>query len=449
MTRMPFRRLAVIVAVAALLLAPPAPAQAQGLQIIRDDEIEQTLRAFARPILEQAGLSPATVRLVLIQDPTLNAFVAGGQNIFFHTGLLLQVKTPAELEGVIAHESGHIASGHLARSRIEMDNLTTQALIGQILGFAIAIGAKSGDAAMAATSATQSVALRAMLRHSRIQESAADQAGVRFLQDAGLPVDGFMTFMQQLAAQELLPESQQSEYVRTHPVSQDRVDFLRSVVDTNPGRGRIPAGWDARLARLQTKLEAYLTPDRALLRRGDDTTTRYGRTIAYYRKGDFPKALALADTLIKDEADNPYFHELKGQMLFESGKVNEALAPYAKAAQLAPEAGLIAAAYGHALLEARPARLDEAVRQLQRALSIEPKQAMTHQLLAIAYGRQGKEGLSRLHLAERSLLQGKYKDARTEANLALNALPASGASRQRALDILDAAAQGEEARRKR
>lgn len=435
-------RLATMMLVLAALLLAPGSARAAGMQIIRDDEIEETLRVFARPIFEQAGLSPSTVRIIMIQDPTLNAFVAGGQNIFFHTGLLMQVKNPAELVGVIAHESGHIASGHLARSRIEADNLTAQAWLAQILGFAVAIGAKSGDAAMAAASASQSIAMRSMLRHSRIQEGAADQSGVRFLQDAGLPVEGFMTFMEQLASQELLPESQQSEYVRTHPISQDRVDFLRNIVDTSPVHGQTPAGWDARLKRMQAKLEAYLLPDRALMKRGSDTTSRYAQTIAFYRKGELAKALTLADGIIADEPNNPYFYEIKGQMLFESGKVAPALTAYAKASELAPKAGLIAGAYGHALLEA--GRLDEAVRQLQRALQLEPKQSMTHQFLGMAYGRQGKEGLSRLHLAERSLLQGKFKSARTEANLALNALPKSGASRQRALDILDAAAVGEE-----
>lgn len=442
----PVRYMIALLVLCALLIAH-VPAQAAPMTFIRDDEIEATLREFARPVFEQAGLSPSTVRIILIQDASLNAFVAGGQNMFFHTGLLMQVKNPAELVGVIAHESGHIASGHLARQRIEADNLTAQAWLGQILGLAVAIGAKSGDAAMAAASASQSLALRSMLRHSRIQEGAADQSGVRFLQDAGLPVDGFMTFMEQLASQELLPESQQSEYVRTHPISQDRVDFLRNIVETSPRIGQTPAGWDAKLKRMQAKLEAYLIPDRALMKRGSDTTSRYAQTIAHYRKGDFPKALSLVETIISDEPDNPYFYEIKGQMLFESGKGAQALAPYAKAAELAPKAGLIAGAYGHALLEA--GKLDDAVRQLQRALQLEPKQSSTHQFLAMAYGRQGNEGLSRLHLAERSLLQGKFKAARTEANLALNALPKSGASRQRALDILDAAAVGEEKMRKK
>ena len=432
--------LSLVTAVALTVLATSAHA---NMKLIRDDEIESTLRIFARPVFEQAGLSPSTVRIVLVQDPSLNAFVAGGQNIFFHTGLLLQAKNPAELVGVIAHESGHIAAGHLTRMQVEAENLSMQALIGQILGFAVALGAKSGEAGVAAANAAQSITLRGFLRHSRVQEGAADQSGVRYLQDAGLPVDGFMTFMEKLASQELLPESQQSEYVRTHPISQDRVDFLRNVIATSRSKGSIPAGWDDHLARLQAKLEAYLLPDRALMKRGDDTTSRYAQAIALYRKGDFPRALERVDTVIKDEPNNPYFHELKGQMLFESGRANDALAPYAKAVELAPRAGLIAAAYGHALLEAQPPKLDDAIRQLNRSLTIEPKQSSTHYFLAMAYGRQGKEGLSRLHLAERALLQGKFKNARTEANLALNALGTSGAGRQRALDILDAAAAGE------
>lgn len=441
-------RIARLFFVLALLCVTTVAAQAApNMKVIRDDEIEATLRDFARPILDQAGLSPANVRMILIEDNTLNAFVAGGQNIFFHTGLLLKVKTPDELAGVIAHESGHIASGHLARMHAEFENASLQAMIGQLLGLAVALGAKSGDAGMAITAAAQSAALSGVLRHSRAQESAADQAGVRFLQGAQLPVGGFMTFMEQLASQELLPDSQQSEYVRTHPISQDRVDFLRNVIETARSAGTVPAAWNGKLARMQAKLEGYLFPDRALMKRGDDVVTRYGQAIALYRKGQFDKALPMIDGLIAAEPDNPYFHELKGQMLFEHGRVNEALAPYGKAAAGAPKAGLIAAAYGHALLEAKPAQIDAAIKQLHRALQLEPKQSHTHYLLGLAYGRQGKEGLSRLHLAERALLQGKFDAARTEANLALNALPQSGASRQRALDILDAAAEG--ARRKK
>lgn len=425
---------------AALLLAlalacAALPAEAAGLKVIRDEEIERGLQTIARPIFEQAGLSAETVRLVLIEDSTLNAFVAGGQNIFFHTGLILSSKNAAELAGVIAHESGHISAGHLFRMREEADSLTAQSLITSLLGIAVAIGAKSGDAGMAISNAGQSVALRGMLRHSRVQETAADQAGVRFLQGAGLPVSGFMSFMEQLSSQELLPDSQQSEYVRTHPMSQDRVDFLRHTIEKSPRDGQTPAAWNALLERMQRKLEGYLYPDRALARKGADANTRYGHAIAHYRKGAIERALPLLDGLLAEEPGNPYFHELKGQILFERGRVKEALPEYAAAVKAAPKSGLIAAAYGHALLEDK--QLDKAARTLDGALRLEPRMAQAYHLLAIAYGRQGKEGLSRLHLAEEALLQKKLDHARTEANLALNALPKSSASALRALDILD------------
>lgn len=426
-----------------------APASAQSMKLIRDEEIEQILRDFSRPVFEQAGLSPSAVRIVLIEDSTLNAFVAGGQNIFFHTGLILQTKTAAELVGVIAHESGHIASGHLARMQGEVDNANLQALLANLLGFAVAIGSGSGEAGVAINSAAQNFALRGLLRHSRIQESAADQAGVRYLQGAGLPVEGFLSFMELLAGQELLPESQQSEYVRTHPVSQDRVDFLRNVTEQQSSRGKTPASWDEKLALMQAKLTGFIYPDRALLKKGDGFAERYGRAIAHYRKGNIPLALKEIDTLITDHPDNAYLHELKGQVLFENGRVNEALEPYARAVERAPRSGLIAAAYGHALLEAKPSKPEQAVRQFERALSIEPKMSRSHHLLAIAYGKLGREGMSRLHLAEEDLLQGKLGDARTEANLALNALPAGSASRLRALDILANIEQAEKRAKKR
>lgn len=441
-------RLFIAAALTACALLAAAPARAD-MNVIRDDETEAVLRSFAIPIWQQAGLSPSTVRIIMINDNALNAFVAGGQNIFINTGLLLQVKNPAELIGVIAHESGHIACGHLARMASAMEDRSLQAMIGQLIGIAVAIGAKAGDAGMAISAASQTAALRGILSHSRAQESAADEAGVRFLEGAGLPVGGFLSFMQQLESQELLPESQQSEYVRTHPLSQDRVDFLQHALDSEAKDGKTPPEWDGKLKRIQAKLQGYLFPERALLSRGDDTDTLYGRSIALERRGDFGQALPIVDRLIAAEPANPYFQELKGQMLYESGRVNDALGPYAKAVAGAPKAALIATAYGQALLEAKPPQLDAAVAQFTRSLQIEPKSSGTHYLLALAYGRQGQEGLSRLHLAEQALLQGKYDNARTEANLALNALPPKGASRQRALDILDAAQSGADRKKDR
>lgn len=417
-----------------------AEAQNRPMTLLRDQEIEDALRAMSRPVFEQAGLSPQTVRFILVQNDALNAFVAGGQNIFIHTGLILETETPEELVGVIAHETGHIASGHLFRTREAIDDITTQALLAQLIGIAAAIGARSGDAGMAAAAAGATLAQQSFLRYSRAQESAADQAGLRYMQDARLPVEGLVRFMEKLAAQELLPESQQSEYMRTHPVTRDRIDFLQNAIDAQRRSYSAPAEWADLHARMKAKLYGYLFPERAVRETGTDIPARYARAIALYRRNQTADAQAEIDKLIAAEPKNPWFHELKGQMLFEGGRIEESIPPLAKAAEYAPRSGLIRTAYAHALLEAREkreARTQQAVEELQRALRSEPQSSRIHRLLATAYGRQGKEGLSRLHLAEEAALRGQADIARREATLAQRHLPEKSAGWLRAQDILD------------
>ena len=423
-----------------LCLSACGTAHAAG--VIRDEEIEQDLKTFMRPIFREAGVSPSSVRFIILENPELNAFVAGGQNIFLHTGLILETTSVDELIGVCAHETGHIAHGDLIRARTAAENISVESLVAEVLGIAVAIGAHSGDAAAAVTSATGSIGMRAFLTHSREQETAADQAGISFLQGAKLPIDGFLSFMKKLANQELLPDSAQSEYVRTHPLTQDRVNYVQNVYDQERVHHTAPAEWQEMHARMKSKLMGYLFPDRALQDQGASVASRYGRAIAWYRKGEMKKALDALDPLIAQEPRDPYFLELKGQILFENGKIEEALPLYAKAVDFAPQSGLIRAAYGHALLESKidpQKREAEAVRQLETSLQSEPLQPETHHMLAIAYGKQGQEGVSRLHLAEEGLLENKPEFAITEAKLAQASLPKGSPGQLRASDILDLA----------
>lgn len=431
------RRLAVLGLFLCLLLSTAA-AQAD-MRFIRDQETEDALHLFARPIFQQAGLTPSSVRFILVGDDTLNAFVAGGQNMFFHTGLLLETSDIAELLGVIAHETGHIASGHLFRTQTAMDDISMQSMLISILGLAAAIGARSGDAAGAAMTAGSTFAQRSFLKHSRVQESAADQAGVRYLKDAHLPLDGFLSFMGKLSAQELLPESQQSEYVRTHPLTRDRIDFLQTAVNQQRRKDPVPPEWIETHKRIRAKLFGYLFPERAVNDKGTDIASRYGRTIALYRRGRTAEALAETDRLIALEKNNPWFHELKGQILFENGQVAESVAPYKTAVTHAPHSGMIRAAYAHALMESSrnddKAALQEAVSQLKASLRTEPYQARTHRLLATAYGRLGQDGMSHLHLAEEAFIRGNYAFARREIILAQKSLPKNSPAWLRADDI--------------
>lgn len=437
-----FLTAALLAGFVALAHVTPLVAQSppRAMQLIRDQEIENTLRHMSRPIFQQAGLSPQNVRFILVQDDALNAFVAGGQNIFIHTGLILETETPDELVGVIAHETGHIAGGHLLRTREAVEDMSLQALLAQIVGLAAALGARSGDAAMAAAAAGQTFAQRSILRHSRVQESAADQAGLRYLQDSNLPVEGLARFMEKLGAQELLPESQQSEYVRTHPLTRDRIDFLQDAIARQRRAGTTPDDWFDKHARMKAKLNGYLYPERAVRDTGKDIPTRYGRAIALYRRAQTKDALAELDSLLAQEPKNPWFHELKGQILFEGGRIDESLPALAKAVEYAPDSGLIRTAYAHALLESqtdKSARTQQAVRELQRAQRSEPQSVLIQRLLATAYGRLGNEGMSRLHLAEQAALRGQREQARREATLAQKHLPKNSAAWLRAQDILD------------
>ncbi len=416
-------------------------ADAAGMGVIRDEEIEQSLRIFGKPVFDQAGLSPSAVKFILIDQNDLNAFVAGGQNIFLFTGLILRTQNPAELIGVMAHETGHIANGDLIRMRAEMEDLSFQVMAATLLGIAVGAASGSGEAGLAVISASNSMGQRTALRHSRIQETAADQSAVAYLKGARMPVAGLVTFMQKLADQELLPESQQTEYVRTHPLTRDRISSLEHAAEGYKG-APVSAAWNDLHARMVAKLKGFLLPDQAMQDKGTGVPARYGRAIALYRKGKTDDALKLLNPLIKEEPKNPYFLELKGQILFERGRIEESLPAYASAVELAPQSGLIRAAYGHALLESAKdtqKHYAEAVKQLQLALRNEPKDTKTHHFLGIAYGKQGQEGMSRLHLAEEQLLRGKNDYAIREAKLAQQSLAKNSASWIRAGDILDAA----------
>ena len=434
----------------AAFLAFAATAQAGGLTILRDEETEQALKSMSRPVFEQAGLAPNDVRFIIVNDSSLNAFVAGGQNIFIHTGLVLETETAEELLGVIAHEAGHIASGHLFRGRNEAAGLSIQAFLANLLGIAVAIGTQTPGAGIAIGSASNTIAMRTLLRHTRTDEGSADQAGVRFLRSANLPITGLLGFMKKLESQELLPESQQSEYVRTHPLTQDRVEAVQHAVDTSPP-GSSPPEWKELHQRMKAKLLGYLFPDKALLVKDESIAARYGRAQAHFRKGQSEKALAEMAGLLKAEPKNPYFHELRGQILFDAGKIEEAVKAYAEAAALAPLSALIRLSYAQSLLESKQdkaARLNEAIKQLTAALDIEKRISEPHRMLAIAYGKRGQEGLSRLHLAEEALMLGKPDFAKREATLAMANLQKSTPAYLRAEDIKTAAETAEKRKKK-
>lgn len=436
-----------------LLLWLFAPAQALagngGMRVIRDAEIEQTLKTWAAPLVRAAGMDENAVRIILIESPDVNAFVAGGPNIFIHTGLLIKTDNPGEVVGVIAHELGHIAGGHLIRSREAMRDASWEALAGTLLGLGAALATGKGEAAGAIATGTQSMALRNLLAHSRVQESSADQAALKFMARAGDNPSGLVSFLEKLGVTDSPGQSGDVEYARTHPLTANRIDALRGGVSASPDKNKPwPAAWVEQHARMKAKLVGFLLPEQVewyFGSRDSSIAAAYARTIADWRQSRVGPAMAGIDALLKKEPDNPYFHELKGQMLLESGRVKDAAASYRTAVKLLPAAALIRIDLGRALIAQADdagkdgnALLDEAITNLNRAARDEPRSALVHRLLATAYGRTGREPFARLHLAEEALLQRRIDAARKLAQEALKGLPSGSPEAQAARDILAA-----------
>jgi predicted Zn-dependent protease len=428
--------LAVLTAAALAAAAIPAGAQqgGGGPPIIRDAEIEQLLREYTQPILKAAGLAQQNVHVIIINDRSFNAFVADGHRIFINSGALMQAKTPNEVIGVLAHESGHIAGGHLARMREQMANASTESLVAMLLGIgAMVAGARSGgsgaDVGMAALTLPQGMIQSTMLAYIRTQEEQADKAGVKFLTATGQSPKGMYDTFKRLGDELLFQSRYIDPYLQTHPMPKERVAALEELVKTSPY-------WDkkdspelqARHDMMRAKLYGYMDRSEISGNRypasDQSLPARYARAIAASRFSDSRAAMAQIDALIEAQPQNPYFHEVKGQTLLEGGKPAEAIAPLRRAVQLAPNPALIQILLGRALVESNDrAHLDEAVSVLEASVLHDPESPEAYAQLAMAYGRKGDLARADLSSAQSALMRGDVKAARMLAARAKERFP--------------------------
>lgn len=436
--------IATVLAGTALTPVSSYAAADSGRVIIRDSEIEKDIENWTDGVMGAAGMQSSQVNIILIQSPEVNAFVAGGANIFIYTGLIDLSDDVGQVIGVIAHELGHISGGHLSRTADVGKNASFEAMIGALIGIGAAIATGDSSAAAAGISIGQGQALNKFLAYSRVQESSADQAGFRFLTGAGLSPEGLPTFLEKLGSQELLPASQQSPFVRTHPLSRDRVEALQHKVDESPLKTKaFPAEWNDQYARVKAKLLGFTSPLQVSYKypsSDNSIPAQYARAISSYRLNQMTPALQKTDALIQQEPKNPYFYELKGQILFEFGKAAQSVAPYEKAVLYAPDSGLIRMALAQSLIESagkNPDKLESAIGHLKRAEKDEPRSAQIKRLLATAYGRMGKEPEARVYLAEETLMHGNKKEAARMASVTLKQLPPNSPEALRAKDIIN------------
>lgn len=424
--------------IAGLLSA--GPADSRGLTVIRDAEIEHTLRSWTTPLLEAAGLDSDAVRLHVVRDPQVNAFVARGQNMFVATGLLTQATHPDQIVGVLAHEIGHIAAGHLARLRGAIEDARNQALIGTLAGWAVGVLARSGAAAAGLSAKALDVAQAHLAGYTRAQERSADRIAVDILRRTGVSPRGLLDLFREIERREPAP-GERSAYLRTHPLTRDRIVFVRDQIARAPETDvRAPARRLAAFDRMQAKLKGFLDPPARTLRAfaADDSSVkvRYARAVALYRDARIDGALEVLDGLLREFPDDPYFHELRGQVLFENGRLEEALPAYERAARLAPDEPLLRVGLAHVRIElGRPELLAAALSALETALRRDRRLPDAWRLSAIAYGRAGRLGMSALAQAENELLAGRLRAASGQARKAARLLDAGSPARQRARDI--------------
>ena len=396
------------------LLAAIMPLQSHAAGLIRDAEIESTLRAYTHPILDAADIPDEDVRILIVSDPSINAFVAGGLNLFLHTGLIRATGKPGELIGVIAHEVGHLSGAHLSQLQEKSTRAMLGGVIGALLGAAVIAGG-GHKAGAGVIMGSQSMAHRNLMGSIRVNESAADQAALRFLDANEISATGTLSLLETLRRREGSQPGSKDLFMRDHPLTTDRIIALRNHIDASSiPPDQVPEGFIEKHARMVAKLTAFTEPYATTLNLyppGDTSlAARYARAIAEFRHQNLAAALSGMDALIKERPNDPFFYDTKGQILFENGKLTEAAQAYAKASTLQPDSALIMTDYAKTLIaQNKAAELPRAVALLERSKEIDDSHTGTWRELAIAYGKQGRLGLSYEALAEEAALNGNYK----------------------------------------
>ncbi len=436
------------------------PAAAASISLVRDAETEALVRDYGTPVWRAAGLVPSSVRIYLVQDSSINAFVTAGQRMFLNTGLITQSDTPIELTGVIAHETGHLAGGHLARGGEAMEKMSLPMIASMVLGIG-AMVAGAGDVGMATITGGAQLAQRSILAYSRQQEGSADQAGATYLQRAGISGKGMLDLFEKFRDQEALSTTQQDPFIQSHPISEERLASLEQRVKASPYYDQKDSPERVhRLKMVQAKLNGFVDEPAVTMRRypasDQSAPARYARAIAHHKAGENEQSVAEIDALLKQEPDNAFVWELKGQVLYEDGRVADSVEPYQNALALKPNEPQLQLALAQALLavekpnklrssaptgtKAAPAdrpqptstsrrpqlliELDQtelnkaALGYLKSSIKADPENPTAYFQLAIAYGRLNNIGMAELSTAQYYEAVGSMRDARGHATIA-------------------------------
>jgi len=410
--------------------------------LIRDAEIEDVLKSYTDPLFKAAQLNPKSIRLFVINSKVVNAFAMAGGRIAINTGLLLKATTALQVIGVLAHETAHVAGTHIIRGLDAYEKALLQGLIGTLGSLAVGL-AGSPEAAMAILLGSQEMAKQGLLKFTRTQESSADQGAARYLDSLGYSSQGLLEFMKILRKDDLLAEQYLDPYALTHPLTSERIDFFRAHLGRSPhAKSLLPIEFENNFKRIQVKIAAFTESPAKTLARFDPADSsllaRYGRAVAYFQNSQINESMMEIESLLKEFPQDAFFWDLKGQILFESGKIKEAARIYEKAVKLRPDIPLLRINWAHALIESEDkAQVERAFSELLRAKTEEPDNPFTYRLLAICYGKKGETGLAALSLAEMALAVEDLKTAEEQAKRSLYFLKNDPINQTRAKDILE------------
>jgi len=431
---------------AAALLATNLPAAAQGINILRDTETEEMLKSYETPLAKAAGLDPVP-RVWLVGDPEVNAFASfgdGGENIFIMSGIVLFTKTPNELIGVMAHETGHIRAGHLIRGEVGMQKAMIPMLLSMVAGVAAMI-AGAGEAGMVLMGMGQAVAEGQMNAFTRVQESTADQIALKLLLATHQSPMGLYHTFERFADEEAQSAYKIDPYAVNHPVGQTRLADIQSGVDSSPYRDvKDSPAVTHTFEMVQAKLAGYTLPIQEALNRypasDNSEPARYAHTMIYLRQPQLQKALDAAGSLIKDEPNNPYFYEVLGQIYLSMAKPMQAIPAYQKAVNFKPMAPQLRLALATAQLATEnPAFAQSALANLKVASMVENDDVFTWYETAQAYSNLKNQPMADLATAEAYYNGGDMKKAYIFASRAQHALTQGSADWEQANDIMGAA----------
>ena len=415
---------------------------------IIDAELQDHLNSLAQPLLIKAGLPPEMLKIFIIKDDSIGAFVTPGMKLFIHTGLIMKTKAPSQLLAVLAHEIGHIAAGHLIRRREAIEDSQNITAIGLVLGSLAAATTQIGEVAAATAFGAQNTRINSLLKFSRSQENAADQAAVNYLIATETSPLGMLEFLKTLEKEESLVIDRRSQYATTHPNTHDRINFVKNQIDLYPDLSpRLDAQKRDRHDRIIAKLVGFLTKPEETFRKYPRTNTtiaaKYAQAIALYKEANLAKALAKLDHLITLEKQNPYFWELKGQILLEQNEKELARIAYEKAYSLSGNVMVLQQLAKVELLLNTQKSNSNALKHLEKAIRMTPDSPTTWSNLAAAQGRNGQMALAKLSLAEAALLRKDFARALKNAVFAEKNLTQNLFAHQRALDIINYAEQAQ------